>query len=144
MDDDLLAEFGRIWPRHVSSLMKFLIECRRHFDGDMDLFLVLCVIGDRTFSERDVPEGMDYTAWNAATSDDLRSGEINVQSIANYSGIPRETVRRKLGVLIDKGWVVRDERGYITATDKAKRDLEPLTLYSLTYLSRMKSLLGSG
>lgn len=55
--------------------------------------------------------------------------------------IPRETVRRKLNVLVEKGWVSRDEIGYITATEKAKQDLAPLTMASLVYLTRMKRTL---
>jgi DeoR/GlpR family transcriptional regulator of sugar metabolism len=42
-------------------------------------------------------------------------------------GIPRETARRKLNMLVEKGWVTRDERGVITAANKAKTDLAPLT-----------------
>lgn len=142
IDEVILKNFGRIWPRHVTCLTKFLIESRKTFDGDIDLFLVLCIIGDRTFAERHVPEGMDFEAWNATRTEDVRSEEINIQSIADFSGIPRETVRRKLAVLLEKQWVMRDERGSITATDKAKRDLDPLTLSSLEYLSRMKAVLG--
>ena len=142
IDEELLRDFGRIWPKHVASLTQFLIECRKHFDGDVDLFIVLCVIGDRTFSQRHVPEGMDFNTWNATPVADVRSEEINIQSISDFSGIPRETVRRKLAALVEREWVIRDERGFITATDKAKHDLAPLTSSSLTYLARMKAVLG--
>jgi hypothetical protein len=141
IDDEILRDFGSIWPRHVSSLTQFLIDCRKHFDGDIDLFLVLCVIGDRTFSEQHAPSDMDFGTWSSASVSHVRSIEINVQSLSDYSGIPRETVRRKLIILVDKGWVARDERGFITATDKAKEDLAPLTTVSLGYLSRMKAVL---
>ena len=69
IDETILKDFGVIWPRHVSSLTQFLIECRRHFDGDLDLFLVLCIIGDRTFSARHVPPGMDFENWKSAEVD---------------------------------------------------------------------------
>lgn len=141
IDNDLLENFGRVWPRHVARLTQFLIECRRHFDGDLDLFLMLCVIGDRTFAERNVPPDMTFDSWNAAEVNDIRSEDINVQSIANFSGLPRETVRRKLNTLLEKGWVVRDEKGYIRATEAAKKDLEPLTRSSLVYLSAMRDIL---
>lgn len=141
VDEVLLRDFGRIWPKHVAGLTQFLIECRKQFDGDLDLFLILCIIGDRTFSERHVPEGMNFETWNATSVEDVRSVEINIQSISDFSGIPRETVRRKLAALVDRQWVIRDERGSITATDKAKDDLEALTMSSLTYLSRMKVIL---
>lgn len=143
IDETILKEFGVIWPRHVSSLTQFLIECRRHFDGDIDLFLVLCIIGDRTFSARHVPSGMSFDDWNSVRVDTIRSEDINVQSISDFSNIPRETVRRKLNTLVEKGWVTRDERGFITATNKAKTDLAPLTQTGLAYLTKMKAVLSA-
>jgi len=142
VDETVLRDFGVIWPRHVASLTQFLIDCRKHFDGDLDLFLVLCVIGDRTFSAQHAPPDMDFGTWKSASVSHVRSIEINVQSLSDYSGIPRETVRRKLNILLEKGWVERDERGFITATDKVKQDLAPLTMISLVYLSKMKEVLG--
>jgi len=141
IDNEIKKNFGRIWPQHVASLVQFLIECRKSFDGDIDLFLVLCIIGDRTFSARHVPPDLDFESWNESDALDLRTEEINIQSLADYSGIPRETVRRKISTLIEKGWVTRDERGFITATQRAKEDLAPLTNSSLVYLSRMKTTL---
>lgn len=141
IDNDLLENFGRVWPRHVARLTQFLIESRRHFDGDLDLFLLMCVIGDRTFAERHVPPEMTYDSWNSVKPKGVRSEDINVHSIASFSGMPRETVRRKLNTLLEKGWVVRDEKGYIRATQKAKEDLEPLTRSSLVYLSAIRDIL---
>lgn len=143
IDEQLTENFGRIWPQHVASLTQFLIDCRRYFDGDLDLFLVLCVIGDRTFSARHAPPDMNFESWSGAKVEDVRSVDINVQSLADFSGIPRETVRRKLNILVEKGWVARDERGFITATERAKMDLAPLTMSSLVYLSRMKRTLAA-
>lgn len=139
INEDIRKSFGFIWPRHVSSLTQFLIESRRHFDGDLDLFLVLSVIGDRTFSARRVSADLDYDTWNAARQN-FPPEDINAQSVSDFSGIPRETVRRKLNVLVDKGWVTRDDRGFIVATERAKQDLAPLTMSSLVYLSRMKKV----
>lgn len=142
IDDEIKRNFSVIWPRHVASLTQFLIDCRKHFDGDIDLFLILCVIGDRTFSARHAPADVDFETWSSSPALGVRSVEINVQSLSEFSSIPRETVRRKLAILIDKGWVTRDDRGFITATSKAKEDLAPLTVSSLVYLSRMKAVLG--
>lgn len=141
IDQTLTRDFGRIWPQHVASLTQFLIDCRHHFDGDIDLFLVLCVIGDRTFSARHAPPDMSFDTWKSTSVHDVRKEEINVQSLSDFSGIPRETVRRKLNILVEKGWVARDQNGFITATEKAKQDLAPLTMSSLTYLTRMKRTL---
>lgn len=141
IDENITRQFGAIWPKHVESLMQFLIDCRQHFDGDLDLFLLLCIIGERTFPARTAPPGMDFDSWNKTCSDSFGSADINLQSIADFSGIPRETVRRKLTVLLHKGWILRDETGTIRATDRAKEDLAPLTNIALIYLSRMKKTL---
>ena len=61
-----------------------------------------------------------------------------MQSIADYSGIPRETVRRKVEILVQRGWVVRDGRKYITATDKARDELMALTESGLRYLAELR------
>lgn len=143
MDPFILANFGHIWTRHVLALTRFLIACRQSFGGDIDLFLVLCVIGERTFSQSNVREGMTFTQWTSTASTTIEAENINVQSIADFSGIPRETVRRKLAVLVERGWVERDENGFLRATDKAKADLEPLTKVSIQYLSQMKAAFDS-
>ena len=140
MEDEVRAKFGKIWPVHVGSLTQFLIECRRHFDGDLDMMLVLAVIGDRTFSQRRADPTLDFETFQSSPAQ-TPAEDINLRSIADFSGIPRETVRRKVGQLADKGWIERKGDGFIVATMKAKQDLEPLTLTSIKYVARMMSLM---
>ena len=123
------------------SLTEFLIAARNHFDGDIELFLVMCVIGERTFSHRHLRPDLSYDKWRSQKVSDIPPEDINIQSVADFSGIPRETVRRKVRILMEKGWVERDERGLIRSTSKAKVELEPLTVASLHYLSEMKATL---
>jgi len=134
------ANFGRIWPRHVETLTWFLIQCRKHFGGDLDLFLVLAVIGDRSFSAARAPEQLTYEALIDGSRQPVEPEALNTQSISDFSGIPRETVRRKVNELVDRGWVERGENGYLRATRKAALDLHPLTEVSFTYLSRMAAV----
>ena len=42
----------------------------------------------------------------------------NALSIAEVTGIPRETVRRKLGKLLDLGWIERTTDDMYVVTDK--------------------------
>lgn len=82
------------------------------FDGDMVQIIVLGEIAMRNVSQffrkggSDVPEKL--------LEDQERRRKLlqpcNVLSISEATGIPRETVRRKVAVLIDKGWLYRDER----------------------------------
>ncbi len=52
----------------------------------------------------------------------------NASAIANATGIPRETIRRKLAALQVKGWVKRDAGGRPVLTSAARRRIARLTL----------------
>ena len=140
-EDAFCQSFGKLHALHVEALMRHLIECRRVCDGDMDLFLVLMIIGERTFTARGAPEEMSLTDFSEGTVRSLRPAAINLQSIADYSGIPRETVRRKIEILIEKGWVERSERRFVSATDKARDSLSNLTASELRYLRDIETAL---
>jgi len=136
--EDVIRHFGRIWPVHVEHFTRLLIELRRQFDGDLDLMLVLAVIGLRTLPGHRV-EGLSYHEFRDGKS--LKTpGPINVQSISDSSGIPRETVRRKVQRLEAEGWIERKDSGYITASPKARDDLSPATEATLRYLATVGSL----
>lgn len=141
MEDEVKAAFGKVWPVHVASLTRLLIECRQAFDGDLDMFLVLAVIGDRTFSQRHADAEMDYEAFQSPERPLTQTLDINLRSIAEYSGIPRETVRRKILELDKRAWITRMENGSLTATRKATADLQPLTQTSIEYVAGMMELL---
>jgi predicted transcriptional regulator of viral defense system len=64
---------------------------------------------------------------------------INTQSIATCTGIPRETVRRKVARLEARGWVERLERGYLVTSPDAAQELAPLTQATLRYLAAVTS-----
>ena len=138
MPESIENEFARIWPAHVENFTWQLVQCRRHFSGDMDRLLVLCVIGDRTLSARNVPDTLKSSDLGYTN---VPKEPINLQSIADFSGIPRETVRRKLQDLMALGWVERDERGNFAVAPKAAADLKPLTDLTIKYLARMKGYL---
>lgn len=144
IDEAYIKEnFGTIWPAHVETLTWFLIECRKHFGGDLDRFLVLCVIGDRTLSRGKAPPDLKYEEMMDESWVPNQPEALNTRSIADFSGIPRETVRRKVLELIDLGWVERDENDLLRATRKAAVDLAPLTDASFEYLARMARTLSS-
>lgn len=142
-DDPLRDNFGRLHALHVAALTRHLIECRRACDGDLDLFLVMTIIGERTFPPRSAPASMSHDDFVEGSVDSLQPAAINLQSIADYSGIPRETVRRKIEALIEKGWVRRDERKFVTATDRAKECLLGLTQSELRYIRDMEAALAT-
>lgn len=140
MTGQVKERFGLIWPRHVNTLTRLLITVRHTFGGDLDLFLVLAVIGERTFSARKADPAQAYDDWQKGGSKSVMPEGINARSISHFSGIPRETVRRKLAILIEKGWVARVGSQSLVATVKAREELEPLTLESIRYIEDMFAL----
>lgn len=140
-EEKLRRQFGKVHALHVAALTRHLIACRSACDGDLDLFLVLTIIGERTFTARNAPDGMTHEDFIERSVNSLQPAAINLQSIADYSGIPRETVRRKLQILSEKGWIIKDDRNFVTVTDKAKSNLDELTKSSLKYLIEVDSAL---
>lgn len=141
--NQLRRNFGSVHAVHVAALTRHLIACRETFDGDLDLFLVFTIIGERCFTPRNATENMSHTEFLSRSVGTIQPVAINVQSIAEFSGIPRETVRRKIGILIAKGWIRQDERRYITVTDDAKDQLSCLTESALKYLGEIGEALAA-
>lgn len=81
------------------------------FDGDLTMCLVLGEIATRNterFFDARNPNGQDPDYKDFLP--------CNALSISEVTGIPRETVRRKLSKLIKLGWVVKSSRDkYIVA-----------------------------
>lgn len=130
--DELAANFGHIWPVHVEHFAELLIALRRQFGGDLDRMLVLAVIGLRTLPPRRV-EGRSYTEFQAGQLAE-QGRPINVQSIADTTGIPRETVRRKVAELEAAGWIERHAGGRLEVAPRAREDLAPATQATMRYL----------
>jgi predicted transcriptional regulator len=135
------ARFGQIWPVHVEGFTQLLILLRQQFDGDLDMLLVMAVIGEATLPKHLLPDGFDYSAQLAGQGEQIGKRPINTQSIADFSGIPRETVRRKLQVLVQKGWIERNKTGEWIATRTASKELQPATEATLEYLAKLREVL---
>lgn len=127
--------FGTIWPEHLKAFTHLLIRLRQHFDGDLDLMLVLAVIGERTRPDSWEPEVLTYRQLTRGEDEQHFQLPINVQSVADYSGIPRETVRRKVAALQAKGWVERTDEGHLQVGRRAAVDLEAATGETMEYLA---------
>ena len=131
------ANFQSIWPVHLAGFTRLLVKLRDRFDGDLDLLLVLAVIGERTRPESWTPELLTYRQMTDGNDDDHLQYPINIQSVAQYCGIPRETVRRKVAILQSKGWVTRDADGRLAVSRAAAGDLEDATMDSIAYLAAL-------
>ena len=86
-------------------LIEFLRIGRAHA-GEIEKLLILMVVAVRT---------AEHEEFRGYSADQVTSGElpslptrgINMRSIADSLDMPRETVRRKVGEMIDAGWIER-------------------------------------
>lgn len=135
--------YVEIWPKILDPWTQYLISARSAFDGDMDKMVILAVIGLMSLQDigllvRDPPSvSYDDLAKPDALLADARP--INIESIALYTGIPRESVRRKVRELITRRWIARDARGYLVVLPAAAIDLEALS----SHLFRLIGQIGS-
>lgn len=77
----------------------------------------------QTLLNRDYPEIAD-----SLEDEVLREGllkKCNAYSLSQYLDIPHETVRRKVQLLIDNGWVSRDEDGALSITAACEAEFKP-------------------
>lgn len=136
------SHFGQIWPVHVEGFTRLLILLRQQFDGDLDMLLVMAVIGEATLPRHLLPGDFSYGELLKGKGELVNKQDINTQSIAAFSGIPRETVRRKLERLAEKGWIERNESGGWTASRKGSQDLQQATEATLDYLATVGDAIG--
>jgi len=131
--EKITSHFGHIFPTHVDALCELLIVLRKQFMGDLDLMLILAIIGSRALPARQ-SSSMTYAEFISDERENRIVQPINIQSIAECSGIARETVRRKVKKLEELGLVERNSEGMLAVTAKSIEQLKPATEASLQYL----------
>lgn len=94
----------------LAPLLKLFNVMHEQFGGDFEQFFILGVIAARTYEDPRFAEA-DMNRLERGAVESLPSLGINLRSVSASTGIPLETVRRKVGLLCDKGWVGRSETG---------------------------------
>lgn len=99
--------------RFMTSRLRAMYQA---YDGDLTLCLVLGEIASRN-TERfyDERRGVQATPMMGHKQAFL---PCNALSISDVTGIPRETVRRKLAKLVDLGWIEKTPDDMYVITDK--------------------------
>lgn len=99
----------------------------RAFHGDMVSAIVLGELAHRNVLEWLSKENNA----EAELLDPSRHKEVmrpcNAMSIAEACDLPRETVRRKVVSLIEKGYIYRNDEGHLYLTPEVGRDFEDMT-----------------
>lgn len=116
---EIAIRMGRFFVEHLTRLY-------RAFEGDLTQVIVLGEIGHHN-TTRTYPAagaGPRRRSSAAPTSKDLLP--CNAFSISQATGIPRETVRRKIAALVHRGWVRQNDRGEVFVTPAAGAHFMPV------------------
>ena len=96
----LLAHYPTVQYHYVQFLAEHLTDCRKTLGGDFDDLMVLAVLGQRFLQARQDRDAGDIGAAERIWMSALRLSDV--------TGVPRESVRRKLNRLAARGWVTHD------------------------------------
>ena len=103
------ADFKRNYARFQYCLVDFLAEhladASKTFGGDMESVVLLALLGQTHLNAVIAAEASGRDTEEIPPD---RKG-ITTGRMADASGIPRETVRRKLNALAGRGWVSRED-----------------------------------
>jgi hypothetical protein len=125
--DALLSRFDTHFDRHPIGItillteffLPYLRELYRAFDGDIAMALVLGEIGQcttRRFTDPGRRDALDIARADDAGIENL-ARPCSALSASFASGVPRETARRKVVQLAERGWILETEDGWVV-TDK--------------------------
>jgi hypothetical protein len=122
----------------VEFFIEHLSDISRAFRGDLQAMIVLAIVGQVQI------RAMKVAARAGLDPQSLRPERLSITAsrIADVTGIPRETARRKLTALERRGWIVRGEEGaWRLAVDggvaTAKTDLAEVNKRAIARVARL-------
>jgi hypothetical protein len=96
----LEANYPTVQYHYVQFLAEHLTDCRKTLGGDFDDLMMLAVLGQRFLKAR-----QDRDAGDAGAEDRIWMSALRLSDV---TGVPRESVRRKLNRLAKRSWVTHD------------------------------------
>lgn len=122
----LHEKFSDYQPIWVEQHLRLHCNLRETFGNDLDKSIILAVIGQRML-QIGLDRPIDFDQARTGKYELDLSRMTNVESIAEATGIPRETVRRKVSELLEIGWLERGAKGRLSVTHQATDKLESAT-----------------
>lgn len=119
-----------IW---VEAFLPLLVDLRRAFGNDIDKVIILSAIGQQVLRDPSMP---------ALSHEDVQSGPFpdwpgrttNIDALSRATGIPRESVRRKVNQLMAENLVVRADTGGLAIQAGASAQLASSTMVTIAML----------
>jgi len=94
----------------ASRFLRFVVTIRQYWQGDLDRWLIsLCFLV------------LNHSPPNIRNNSDGGGRALSIQSIADMTGIPRESVRRKVDVMLKMGDLKLGEDGSLTLGEMPDR-----------------------
>lgn len=129
--DFLLAQ--GIW---VEGFLELLVELRRVFGNDLDKVMILSAVGQQMLRDPAAPTLSKETAHRRGSSPIHSERRTNIDALARATGIPRESVRRKVNELQAAGLVCRTGDG-LRVQSGAAAALQSSTEVEIAMLDRV-------
>jgi len=136
--DKIGARFGAIFPLINTHYLRMLVTWRAAFDGDLEKAMIVGAVVDQGIRAAGFTD-QSYDSYLGTFIYENIVPATNVQSIADFTGIPRETVRRKVNDLCAKGWIERDKDGAVRMTIQGTLDLAPTVREFARQLERLNA-----
>jgi DNA-binding MarR family transcriptional regulator len=129
-----LNHYTRMQYHWVQFFTEHLSDASREFKGDLQQMLILAVVGQRVLEQT---RGQTVGALTISQPEG-----ISASRLADVTGIPRQTVRRKLQALADKGWVEQRPDGQwairlVNGMSPAAGDLHDLDRRGIARIARL-------
>lgn len=143
---------GEISLRMSHFLIRYLNAIYQEFDGDLAMVIVLGEIAHHNVSRLFSSQG-PLPPFGKTQYDDpnLYANLVpcNAFSLATATGIPRETVRRKIDQLVKRGWLKRNPDGEVQMQPALGKHFRPdfnlrLLQELLEVSDQLKTVLASG
>lgn len=122
----------------VEGFLRLMVELRRVFGNDLDKVIILSAIGQQLLRDARLPS-RTYDEWIDEPLVALPDKATNIDALARATGIPRESVRRKVNELIASELVVRNDGHRLTIAPGAAARLAASTEVTVGMLDTLVS-----
>ena len=113
-------------------LVDHMMRASRAFDIDFEMLVIWAVVAHQNAAHLMPPGSMpSATLTDAGVLPDTATPQLRplrLRDVSQITGIPRETARRKLGKLRERGWLVEAADGWVVDRTRISPELREFSL----------------